>query len=49
MQLTLTIAMFVWTFDAELAQDTEPEYNESFVVMRSPLKIRLQGREAQRV
>jgi hypothetical protein len=44
MELKLTLAMFIWTFDAKLEQDIEPTYFESFVAMRGPLKIRVAKR-----
>lgn len=41
MELKLILAMFVWSFDAELIDDKEPFYKEKFVVMRGPLHLRL--------
>jgi len=40
-ELRLVIAMFVWSFDATLAEEgqCEPYYKDSFAVARGPLPI----------
>ena len=43
MELRLTIAMFLWHFDAEFAEvgKLEPYYKDAFVVLRGPLPVRI--------
>ena len=47
MQLRLTITLFVWHFDAELEEsgETEPNYKDAFVAVRSPLLVRITPRK----
>lgn len=43
MQLRLTVALFVWHFDAEFAgkQLAPPYYKDAFVALRGPLPVRI--------
>ena len=45
MELKMVLAMFVYTFDVELAQEKEPSYTEKFVAMRGPLQVILRRRK----
>ena len=41
LQMRLLIAIFVWSFDAELIEEKEPLYEDRFVARRGPLNIRV--------
>jgi cytochrome P450 len=41
MEIRLTLAMFAFTFDAELVEQAEPSYMERLVAIRGPLFVRV--------
>jgi hypothetical protein len=45
----MTLATFVWNFDAEFAEVDQPEpyYRDAFTALRGPLPIRIKERREQ--
>jgi len=39
MEFKMSLATFVWSFDARLVMEGEPEYQDNFLVKRGPLDI----------
>jgi cytochrome P450 len=49
MELRMSLAMFVWSFDADFAEVDQPEpyYKDAFAALRGSLPIRIKERREQ--